>query len=139
MAVSTQPRGSSIATAPNRARTRSLPETVTAQAAADVHLRDDLGEEGLKAATVVGHFAYGAAAGAVVAPLAGRTSRPVASGVGLGLALWAAGYLGWVPAFGLMRPATEQPAARNALMIAAHAVWGATTGTIVARAPNRQP
>ena len=115
------------------------PETVTAQAAADVHLRDDLGEEGLKAATVVGHFAYGAAAGAVVAPLAGRTSRPVASGVGLGLALWAAGYLGWVPAFGLMRPATEQPAARNALMIAAHAVWGATTGTIVARAPNRQP
>ena len=115
------------------------PETVTAQAAADVHLRDDLGEEGLKAATIVGHFAYGAAAGALVAPLAGRTPWPVASGVGLGIALWATGYLGWVPAFGLMPPATEQPAARNAVMIAAHAVWGATAAAIVARAPGGRP
>ena len=110
------------------------PETVTAQAAADAHVRDDLGEEGLRAATVAGHFAYGAAAGALYAPIAGRTPRPVATGVAFGLAMWAVGYLGWVPAIGLMPSATEQPAARNGVMIAAHVVWGATTGLLLERA-----
>jgi len=108
------------------------PETITERAAEAVDLRDDLGESGLRAATVAGHFAYGTTAGALYAPFAGATPRPVATGIAFGLALWGAGYLGWVPAFGLMPPATDQPAARNALMIAAHVVWGATTGLIAA-------
>ena len=110
------------------------PETVTANAAEEAHVRDDLGAEGLRAATVAGHFAYGAAAGALFAPIAGWTPRPVAAGVGFGLALWAVGYQGWVPDFGLMPPATEQPAGRNTVMIAAHAVWGVTAGLLLGRA-----
>lgn len=109
------------------------PETVTARAAAAAHLWDDLGEPGLRAATVVGHFAYGAAAGTLYAAVAGSRRHPLTAGVAFGLALWGIGYLGWVPAFGLMPPATEQPAPRNAVMIAAHAVWGATTGLLLAK------
>lgn len=107
------------------------PEVVTAGAAEDIGVRDDLGEQGVQAATVVGHFAYGAVAGALYGVAAGKTRRPIAAGVSAGLALWAAGYFGWVPALGLMAPAHEQPAARNAMMIAAHVVWGAATGVLV--------
>ena len=35
--------------------------------------------------------------------------------------------MGWVPALNLLEPATEHPARRNALMIAVHLVWGAST------------
>ena len=108
------------------------PEAVTEEAAERVDLRDDLGESGVDSVAWIGHFAYGAAAGTLYAPLA-RSPRPVPTGIAVGLALWAVGYLGWVPAFGLMPPATEQPAARNALMIAAHAVWGGTTAALAAR------
>lgn len=109
------------------------PETITAHAAAAGDLRDDLGHDGLRVATAVGHFAYGAAAGALYAPLARSTRHPVRRGIAFGVVLWGVGYLGWVPAFNLMPPATEQPASRNGLMIAAHIVWGATTGALVAR------
>ncbi len=107
------------------------PEIVTAEAADEVGVRDDLGETGLQAATVAGHFAYGAAAGALYAVAASKTRQPISTGVAAGLALWAAGYFGWVPALGLMAPAHRQPAERNTMMIAAHVVWGATTGALV--------
>jgi hypothetical protein len=32
---------------------------------------------------------------------------------------------------GILRPATEHPARRNALMIGAHVVWGVALGLIV--------
>lgn len=44
-----------------------------------------------------------------------------------GAAIWAGSYFGWVPALGILTPASEHPRRRNALMIAAHIVWGATT------------
>jgi uncharacterized membrane protein YagU involved in acid resistance len=76
------------------------------------------------------HFGFGAATGALYA--AGRTELhrqyPASTGIGYGLIVWAASYLGWVPAMGLMPPATRQPAARNAMMIAAHIVWGSALG-----------
>ena len=59
--------------------------------------------------------------------------HPVLAGVGFGFAVWAASYLGWLPAAGIISPATEHPARRNALMIAAHVVWGATTGVAIER------
>jgi putative membrane protein len=42
-------------------------------------------------------------------------------------------YLGLLPALGILRPATEHPERRNALMIVAHLIWGSITGLIVAR------
>src|SRR3546814_3671915 len=44
-----------------------------------------------------------------------------------GVAVWAASYFGWIPAMGVLSPAHRHPPARNALMIAAHLVWGAVT------------
>jgi hypothetical protein len=77
------------------------------------------------ALTLAAHFSYGTAMGTVVGPLARRLPLPaVASGAATGVALWAWGYLVALPAVGLLRPATSWPARRNALMIAAHVVWG---------------
>ncbi|HWS53323.1 MAG TPA: DUF1440 domain-containing protein, partial [Pyrinomonadaceae bacterium] len=83
--------------------------------------------------TWASHFGYGAACGALYGALAAeRDVPPLAAGVGFGLAVWAGSYLGWLPAAGIISPATEHPPRRNALMIAAHVVWGATTGLVVA-------
>ncbi|HEX2725772.1 MAG TPA: DUF6789 family protein [Beijerinckiaceae bacterium] len=91
-------------------------------------------ESDRKALTIASHFAYGAACGALYAGVADRLpGHPVAKGIGFGLAVWAGSYLGWLPAAGLLSPATEHPARRNALMIAAHVVWGATAGAAYSR------
>jgi uncharacterized membrane protein YagU involved in acid resistance len=109
---------------------REITEVMTAEAG----LHDGLSEREHFGLTLAGHFAYGAAAGALYAPLARALKlTPVAGGVTYGLAVWAGSYLGWLPAAGVLRPATEHPARRNALMIAAHVVWGATTGLLVDR------
>jgi putative membrane protein len=79
------------------------------------------------------HFGYGAAAGTVYA----FVTRPfkkipgIVKGMIFGLLVWAAGYLGWLPAFGIMRPAHKQPLRRTALMIAAHLIWGGVLGLLV--------
>jgi hypothetical protein len=62
----------------------------------------------------------------------------VASGVMFGLAVWAGSYLGWLPATGIRHHAKEDPPARNALMIAAHVVYGGATGAIVAVTRGRE-
>lgn len=82
----------------------------------------------------IAHFSYGTAVGALYGLLSGREeSSPLAEGIGYGLAVWGASYLGFLPAAGLLSPATEHPARRNALMIAAHVVWGAALGRAFAR------
>jgi len=109
------------------------PRAVTMEVAERAGVRGQLGEEERQAATWASHFGYGAACGALYGALAaGRDVPPLAAGVGFGLAVWAGSYLGWLPAAGIIRPATEHPPRRNALMIAAHVVWGATTGLVVA-------
>src|SRR5690242_5657526 len=82
------------------------------------------------AATLAAHFGFGAATGVLFSAASGELHcrYPVVAGVGYGLCVWAASYLGWVPALRLMPPATRQPDARNLMMIAAHIVWGATLG-----------
>jgi hypothetical protein len=44
-----------------------------------------------------------------------------------GVAVWVASYLGWIPVVGILKPATLHPKRRNALMLVAHLVWGAST------------
>jgi uncharacterized membrane protein YagU involved in acid resistance len=90
------------------------------------------------AKTYAGHFAYGTTTGAAfgamwsVAPSPPSVAVGIGTGIAYGLGVWAASYLGWLPAVGLHPPATREPASRNALMIAAHVVWGATLGAITA-------
>jgi uncharacterized membrane protein YagU involved in acid resistance len=82
-------------------------------------------EESAGALTTASHFTYGAACGAL---LAAANPRPgTTSGAGAGVVVWLASYMGWIPAFGILKAATEHPARRNLLMIAVHLVWGATT------------
>ena len=80
------------------------------------------------AATLASHFGYGAACGAVYGATWPRERIGIASGVAFGLAVWTGSYLGWLPATGLMAPATWHSRRRNALMIGAHVVWGAALG-----------
>jgi hypothetical protein len=72
--------------------------------------------------TLVAHFAYGALSGAALAAVIEKPT--VIRGMSGGVGIWLASYLGWIPAAGILKPATRHPARRNRLMLAAHLVWG---------------
>jgi hypothetical protein len=80
-------------------------------------------ERAVRQLTTLSHFGYGAAAGAVFTSLA--PGRGLVAGMAYGTGVWAASYLGWIPAVGILKIAALHPRERNALMIAAHLVWGA--------------
>lgn len=108
------------------------PREITMEIAEDAGVKEQMDEPERLGATLAAHFGYGAATGALYAPLARRAQLPpVVGGATYGLVVWAGSYLGLLPALGILRPATEHPARRNALMIAAHLVWGAVTGVLV--------
>jgi uncharacterized membrane protein YagU involved in acid resistance len=103
-------------------------EELTEQAGID----DQVDQSEHKALTLLAHFGYGAATGALYAPLAQAFHPPaMLGGAAFGLAVWGTSYLGLLPALGILRPATEHPARRNALMIGAHVIWGVTLGLVV--------
>ena len=78
--------------------------------------------------TMVAHYGYGFGCGILYA--ACQQSGSLGRGVVFGLTIWAVNYLGLLPAVGLYRTATQQPWRRNALMIAAHVVWGTAFGVL---------
>lgn len=72
----------------------------------------------------VAHLGFGTSAGLLYG-IAGRRLFPgILGGMVYGTAVWTASYLGWLPAAGILPPATQMPARRNVLMIVAHWVWG---------------
>jgi uncharacterized membrane protein YagU involved in acid resistance len=73
------------------------------------------------------HFLFGGAMGALYGLI--RVRGTTVEGSSYGLVVWAASYLGWVPAIGALPPAHKQPRERTLLMIAAHIVWGASLET----------
>lgn len=88
-------------------------------------------EEKRESATWISHFGYGAATGAIYGTIANRfPGPPIARGVLWGLTVWAGSYLGWLPLTGIRRSSTRQPPRREALMIAAHVVFGGATGLV---------
>jgi uncharacterized membrane protein YagU involved in acid resistance len=101
------------------------------------HLPKPPEREERTALTIAAHFLYGTSVGAAYG-LVGR-SLPVPLAVGgligvlYGLGVWAVSYLGWLPALGILSPATKHPERRNLLMIVAHLVWGMTMGLLVHR------
>jgi uncharacterized membrane protein YagU involved in acid resistance len=82
------------------------------------------------AVTAVNHFLYGAVVGAAYPLLEWLPGGRVGRGAALGLGVWAGSYMGWVPAAGLMAPATRQRRERNAIMIVSHLVWGVCTAAV---------
>lgn len=104
--------------------------TQNAAAAAGVDLARDADTH--DATTLAAHFGYGASAGSLYAPFAGSTRLPpVAEGMLYGMLVWGGSYLGILPGAGLYRSAKEESAGRNALMISAHLVWGASLALLV--------
>jgi uncharacterized membrane protein YagU involved in acid resistance len=81
-------------------------------------------EHGRQAATMAAHFGYGAATGALYAFLGRRGS--ILSGAAYGFLVWVVSYFGIMPGLRVLQPAHDHPGRRNALMIAAHLVWGST-------------
>ena len=117
------------------ARAQSLPpKQITVELAERAGLGRELDGTGEDAATTVSHFGYGGAVGALYPYVGERLPGPtLLKGALFGLGVWAASYLGWIPAAGILRPATREPAGRNAMMIASHLVWGAATAAISER------
>jgi hypothetical protein len=84
------------------------------------------------ALTTVNHFGYGALIGASYRAIVNRRGdATVSGGVTYGLGIWTASYLGWLPAAGLYPAATRDLPERNALMLAAHVVWGAAFSMVL--------
>jgi uncharacterized membrane protein YagU involved in acid resistance len=117
---------------PSREQYPLPPREVTMKLAREAGVDDSLSPPARSAATMLSHFGYGAAAGALYAGALDPRSHSLAKGLLFGLLVWTVSYLGWLPAAGILRPATEHPARRNALMIAAHLVWGIALGWFVA-------
>lgn len=71
--------------------------------------------------------AYGMTYGALYAALRPAGGTIWRDGLALGLGNWVIGYLGWLPAAGLMPPPWKQTPQQIAAPIAQHAVYGAAT------------
>jgi len=109
------------------------PSEIVEQIEETIGMEQHIDPEQHVAVTLLGHFGYGAAVGVGYALL--RRHLPfgrIANGIVYGLGVWTVSYLGLLPAAGLLTPATEHPARRNGLMIAAHVVWGAATAWVFA-------
>lgn len=117
---------------PARERYPLPPRKVTMEVAEDVGLDNDLSEPQRVGLTAAGHFAYGGGVGGLYTLLPDNMlpRSPAMRGIVYGLAVWSGSYLGWLPVAGLHPPATQEPARRNALMIAAHVVYGAALGVL---------
>jgi uncharacterized membrane protein YagU involved in acid resistance len=87
--------------------------------------------------TLTSHFGYGIGLAGVFSIVADHLPfPPLFNGIFYGLAVWAVSYMGWLPAFKVLRPATEFPSARNRLMIFSHAIWGAILGTLTSKSES---
>ncbi len=111
---------------------RHPPEVITTTGleAAGGHPRDET-----KAATaIVGHVAFGAAAGVVFGLLYRHTESlgpPIARGIGYGLVVYTVSYAGWIPALNIMPSPPHDRPGRPSSMVAAHVVFGAALAVLV--------
>ena len=119
---------------------RPLPPREILEGVADqAGVRHELREGEKQALTLAGHVGYGAACGAIFGVVAPRHPlAAVTAGAAFGLTVWAASYLGWLPATGVRHHPKHDPSARTGLMIGAHLVYGAATGAFVAAARPRR-
>ena len=89
--------------------------------------REKVPEAVEKAAATTLAFGYGMTAGALYATLRSDVKNTLVEGAALGLAPWAAGYLGWLPALDLMPPVNEQNAKQVGGPIISHLIFGVAT------------
>ena len=111
---------------PRRQQTKLEPRKISDALLKRADLDDDLNGEQKRSIALASHFAYGTSVGMMYPAFEKR--MPVEEslrGPAFGLGVWAASYLGWLPAAGILPPPQRRPAGRNLLLIAAHLIWGA--------------
>jgi uncharacterized membrane protein YagU involved in acid resistance len=123
---------------PSEDRRPLPPQEVTEGVMEAAGVRDDLNAPQRAGLSMAAHFGFGTGAGSVFGALAPHLPVPrVAAGIAYGLGVWASSYLGWLPAVGLVPPATREHPNRHALLIGAHLVWGAVLGTLAGASDAR--
>jgi len=70
------------------------------------------------------HLGYGTAPAVLYALIRHRDGTVIVDGTLLGLGVWAAGYLGWLPAAGLIPPLREQSPRQITVPMVRHALFG---------------
>lgn len=90
-------------------------------------MQEQVPELAEKAASKLVALGYGITAGAVYASLRPKANSVPLEGTLLGLGIWAAGYLGWLPALGLMPKPSEQNALELIAPAVRHALFGIAT------------
>jgi uncharacterized membrane protein YagU involved in acid resistance len=123
---------------PAEQRTPLPPRRIAMKVARAAGAEQQMNESERQAFTLLAHFGYGAGAGALYTTVARHYLPGVMGGVVYGLGVWAGSYLGLLPALGMHRSATQMPAERNALMLAAHVVWGAALGATASALDARE-
>jgi hypothetical protein len=108
------------------------PEALTEEALRRAEVLEGKSVETVRSLAVASHFAFGAACGALYGLL--RSAAPNApalpTGIVFGLGVWGASYRGWIPAMDML-PAEQHRGRRGTIvMVAAHAVYGATIGVL---------
>jgi putative membrane protein len=117
---------------PRREQYHLPPRQITEEITERVGLEDDMTEDQLVGLTIFSHFGYGALFGAIYALFEERMQLHASlKGAVTGMAIWIGSYLGWLPALGILRPATRHPWRRNLMMILAHFIWGIALGEVV--------
>jgi uncharacterized membrane protein YagU involved in acid resistance len=115
------------------------PRQILGEVTERLGVEDRMSEGGLVAATLVSHFSYGALFGSIYALF--EHKMPLESsmkGALAGLALWVGSYLAWLPALGILPPATRHPWRRNLLMIVAHLIWGVTMSEVARKLNSKK-
>lgn len=116
------------------------PDTI-AGAALDVVGIHGQGEEQQDALAILLHFGFGIGTGALFGLLHRRLPfrmNATLHGVIFGSIVWATSYQGWIPALGIMPPASEDRPDRPRVMLVAHWVYGAILGAVLARREDRE-
>jgi len=115
------------------------PRQITRKLVKEVKLPERLNDRQLSALTLFLHFLFGATAGSLYGIFEqGIPLKRSMKGSLMGLAVWSGSYLGWIPVFNILPPATEHPWRRNLLMIVAHLIWGVTLGMFTRRITAHQ-
>lgn len=114
------------------------PKKLAMAVASRIGLKQHLSKQEKETASWISHFGYGAVMGGLYGPVSRQIpAPPLVKGIVFGLLVWAGSYLGFIPLADLPDAATDQPWERNAMMIAAHIVWGAVLGLTAAMLPPR--
>lgn len=101
------------------------PAILTAQVTRILGIEKPLQRKNRSDLSMASHYGYSIACGILYAALQKHVkASTLVKGGAFGLGVWAASYMGWIPALGLRASAYQMPIRRNMMMIVSHLIWG---------------